>query len=369
MNIRDICTLYLLKCTTWFLFQMQFGNMGNKKIEFDKKWISTLSIKSFLSVCGFVFLIGFIVLVLPIRGVLLHNTSSCIIKRKLIHKDANTISAVRSKQDQMKVKRRFPNAIIIGAMKSGTGALRKFLTMHPNIVSTKGEETDYFRDFYYKGRGYYLSLMPLSRPDQIVMEKTVYFGHSDICPKRIHEFDPNIKLVLILRNPVIRLISQLMHRRVERGDKRTAEEMCFDEKGNIKANSDWIMRSKYYFHMINWLQYYAKHEILVLDGEEFVNDPVPALTQVEIFLGLEHRLNYTMFKFDKKKGFYCYDYKGNHECLGDNKGRKRIEFKPETLDKLYEYYRPLNEQLFTLLKMPFIKAWNNRKQLDILKTL
>ena len=47
-----------------------------------------------------------------------------------------------------------------------------------------------------------------------------------------------------------------------------------------------------------------------------------------------------------EKGFYCYDYKEKHECLGDNKGRKRIEFKPETLDKLYEYYRPPNKQLY-----------------------
>ena len=341
----------------------------NETMESDKKSLSNFTIKGITLLSLTLFVIGCIVFFVPMRGYDLQKTSSYVI----INKPQDVFREARvppSMQPAIKsnLARRFPDAIIIGAMKSGTGALWKFLTMHPNIVSTNAEETDYFRDFYYKGRGYYFSLMPLSRPDQIVMEKTVYFGHSDICPKRIHAFDPNIKLILILRNPVIRLISQLMHMRIEHGDRRTAEEMCLDDKGNVRPNTDWTHRSKYYFHMINWLQYYAKHEILVLDGEEFVNDPVPALTQVETFLGLEHRLNYTMFKFDKKKGFYCYDYKGKHECLGDNKGRKRIEFKPGTLDKLYEYYRPLNEQLFTLLKMPFIKAWNDKKQLDILKT-
>ena len=49
---------------------------------------------------------------------------------------------------------RLPDAIIIGAKKSGTRALLKFIGAHPN-VSTAGAEVHFFDRFYHMGLDWY----------------------------------------------------------------------------------------------------------------------------------------------------------------------------------------------------------------------
>ncbi len=51
-------------------------------------------------------------------------------------------------------QQRLPDAIIIGAKKSGTRALLKFIGAHPN-VSTAGAEVHFFDRFYHMGLDWY----------------------------------------------------------------------------------------------------------------------------------------------------------------------------------------------------------------------
>lgn len=50
--------------------------------------------------------------------------------------------------------KKLPQAIIIGAKKSGTRALLKFIGAHPN-VTTAGAETHFFDRFYHMGLDWY----------------------------------------------------------------------------------------------------------------------------------------------------------------------------------------------------------------------
>lgn len=53
--------------------------------------------------------------------------------------------------------------------------------------------------------------MPLSFPNQITMEKSPKYFVSKAAPVRIREMNPLTKLVLILRDPVVRAISDYVH--------------------------------------------------------------------------------------------------------------------------------------------------------------
>lgn len=57
-------------------------------------------------------------------------------------------------EDVNKTTKRLPQAIIIGAKKSGTRALLKFIGAHPN-VTTAGAETHFFDRFYHMGLDWY----------------------------------------------------------------------------------------------------------------------------------------------------------------------------------------------------------------------
>ena len=76
--------------------------------------------------------------------------------------------------------KRFPGAILIGAKKCGTGALKFFLRNHPQIVMAKREEVHFFdkQDFPRKPRIDYLKQFPaVHDKKQQVFEKTPGYRH------------------------------------------------------------------------------------------------------------------------------------------------------------------------------------------------
>ncbi|CAL4172139.1 unnamed protein product, partial [Meganyctiphanes norvegica] len=109
------------------------------------------------------------------------------------------------------LEKRLPTALIIGINKCGTGALRDMLSMHPQIAAAKGE-VKYFstgeKSQYDEGLEWYRQQMPYSYEDQITLEKSPQYFTDKDAPHRIYKFNPKTKLILIVREPVTRLISQ-----------------------------------------------------------------------------------------------------------------------------------------------------------------
>ena len=105
----------------------------------------------------------------------------------------------------------YPDAIGIGVLKSGTFALHKFLFLHPDVV-VAWKETNFFNRDYHKGLNYYLKQLPnRTRADQILIEKTPSYFSSPNVPQRMLEMRPDIRVLLIVREPVRRMISQYLH--------------------------------------------------------------------------------------------------------------------------------------------------------------
>ena len=105
--------------------------------------------------------------------------------------------------------KRLPQCIIIGQQKAGTKALLVFLMIHPDIV-TPQSEVHFFDNnkSYARGLEYYRQQMPTSEPHQITVEKTPRYFRAPYVPERIRQMNESIKLLLIVREPVSRMISE-----------------------------------------------------------------------------------------------------------------------------------------------------------------
>ena len=119
--------------------------------------------------------------------------------------------------------------------------------------------------------------MPFMYAYQITLEKTPEYFTSVNAPKRIHSFNSKMKLILIIRDPVIRAVSQFAHYCAKRkikidkeGDEKLSElfkSLIFDKKENLKNNSNQIVKPGRYIESYkNWLKYFPKEQILVLVG-------------------------------------------------------------------------------------------------------
>ena len=114
----------------------------------------------------------------------------------------------RRHQEKKRMKR-LPQGIIIGQQKAGTKALLVFLMIHPDIV-TPSSEVHFFdnKRSYARGLEYYRQQMPMSEPHQITIEKTPRYFRAPYVPERIRQMNESIKLLLIVREPVSRMISE-----------------------------------------------------------------------------------------------------------------------------------------------------------------
>ncbi len=104
--------------------------------------------------------------------------------------------------------RHLPDIIIIGVRKSGTRALIEMLNLHTDVVAAPNEVHFYDWDSHYRrGVDWYVSQMPYARPGQLTVEKTPAYFTSARVPERIRRMIPDARLLLIVREPTKRLLS------------------------------------------------------------------------------------------------------------------------------------------------------------------
>ncbi|XP_052832038.1 heparan sulfate glucosamine 3-O-sulfotransferase 1 isoform X1 [Octopus bimaculoides] len=251
-------------------------------------------------------------------------------------------------------KRRLPSCIIIGTPKSGTKALLEFIGVHPSVVIAEGEPKHFHReDNYRKGMNFYLEKMPLSCPDQITIEKSPEYFYSDKAPIRIKQMNKTIKLILIVKNPVDRSISEYIHRRYYRNlkeIKHTFEELVYDDKINkLKTSYYPIMRSVYSRFVIRWLQHFPLNQIHVADGSKLIVDPSEEVLKVQDFLGLKRVISRDNFIYNNTRGFYCLLINSESKCLPPNKGHRNVSTSKVIAKQMAKYFKPYNDLFFQLI--------------------
>ncbi|WKX95607.1 hypothetical protein Q1695_012232 [Nippostrongylus brasiliensis] len=194
--------------------------------------------------------------------------------------DEHHISSIQSNTPILSrsESRRVPTVLIIGVRKGGTRALLDAMALHPNIRVVR-KEAHYFDLNYSKGIDWYRSMMPISNPDQEIVEKTPGYFTSLVAPKRVRELNPAMKIILIVRDPTQRTISdftQVYYNKLEQN-----KTLPIFEKEAFLPNSDLInpeykpvRNSLYDVHMANWLRYFSMEQILLVNGDVFRGNPI-----------------------------------------------------------------------------------------------
>ncbi|XP_069510650.1 heparan sulfate glucosamine 3-O-sulfotransferase 3B1-like [Ambystoma mexicanum] len=248
--------------------------------------------------------------------------------------------------------RKLPQALIIGVKKGGTRALLEFLRVHPDIRAV-GAEPHFFDRNYEKGFAWYRDLMPRTLDGQITMEKTPSYFVTKEAPARISAMAKDAKLIVVVRDPVTRAISDYTQTLSKRPDIPTFENLTFKNRTTGLIDTSWsaIQIGIYAKHLENWLQYFPMSQILFVSGERLITDPSGELGRVQDFLGLKRIITDKHFYFNKTKGFPCLkkaEGSSKPHCLGKTKGRTHPNIDPEVVQRLREFYRPFNLKFYQM---------------------
>lgn len=104
--------------------------------------------------------------------------------------------------------RQLPDFLIVGTMKSGTSSLATLLDRTPGVFVPKHELHFFNREARFEqGLTWYAECFDDAAIGDVCGEKTPTYSYAEHVPRRIHHFDPSIKLVWIFRHPIDRAYS------------------------------------------------------------------------------------------------------------------------------------------------------------------
>ena len=176
---------------------------------------------------------------------------------------------------------RKPNVFIVGAPKAGTSFLWDKLSSHPEVFFSKNpeKELNYFADkelqeeSYYKyyriqDETKYLQCFKAVKLEKSIVDGSVsYFAYSAV-PQRIYNFNPNAKIIIIIRDPIKRAFSHYqMDKRM--GYATQPLEKYLKSPLEYPAHyHQYINNSLYAQNIKNYLKVFEKNQILILHLKE-----------------------------------------------------------------------------------------------------
>ncbi|XP_047475241.1 heparan sulfate glucosamine 3-O-sulfotransferase 1-like isoform X2 [Penaeus chinensis] len=272
--------------------------------------------------------------------------------------DSATTEVYRKRLRFRGTQRRLPQALIIGVRKCGTRALLEMLNLHP-YIQKNGAEMHFFDDDerYANGIEWYRKKMPYSFDNQITMEKTPSYFISREAPARIHAMNTSARLLLIVREPADRVLSdytQIMESKLRKGIQIAPfHEKILTPDGEIDETYKAIKISQYAIHVLRWLNVFPRDQIHIVDGDKLIADPFSEIDKVQRFLRLPLHITAENFYFNETKGFYCMRNETFQKCLADSKGRSHPFVDPALMSKLRKFFAPFNEQFYEMVGQNF----------------
>lgn len=190
------------------------------------------------------------------------------------------------------------NLFLVGTVKGGTTWLYDVLAEHPDIYAPRLKEPHYFlerktsRLFHdvVSSAEEYERLAGPGRSQMYRIDGSATNLSNPSIPKRIHTYNSEAKIVMLLRHPVRRAFSQyLMDCRegLIDSDFRTAVEADYD-KGNNLADARMYLRMGLYFEVVRrYLELFSRERVLIGSYGKILTNKEALIAEVLSFLGLQ----------------------------------------------------------------------------------
>lgn len=188
-----------------------------------------------------------------------------------------------------------PHFLGIGTQKGGTTLLHHLLSQRPDCYLPDRKEVHFFSTEYDRGECWYRNHFRQATAGQRRGEITPYYMFHPKAPQRIEAFDPELRLIALLRHPVDRAISHYHHARQRGFEQLPLREAIKAEQERLNTGDPWnlqkhsyIARSRYCIQLERFGHFQANGQLLLLKSEDLFSDPNACMAKLETFLQLAH---------------------------------------------------------------------------------
>ena len=200
--------------------------------------------------------------------------------------------------------RPLPDFLVLGAQKAGTTALYEYLRRHPQISGPSWKEVSFFDRHWARGESWYRGNFPnvaRTRGKHVGEASPSYVFHP-LAPRRVQEVVPEARLIVLVRNPVDRALSQYNHEVALGREPLPFEEALDAEEERLRGEQErmaadpryfsrewwshtYKARGRYAEQLERWLAVFPREQLLVLPSDDLGSEPARAHAQVLEFLG------------------------------------------------------------------------------------
>jgi hypothetical protein len=256
-------------------------------------------------------------------------------------------------------RRCLPHFVIAGAQKSGTTSLWAYLCEHPEVTPPISKEMSFFDLNFHRGLHWYRMHFPLesamlptksSQRRLMTGESSAYYMFHPLSPGRIAATLPDVRIILLLRNPVNRAFSHYQLKLRRRQETLSFEQAIDAEAGRLAGEHEkllanpgyyseahdrysYLARGIYVDQIRRWQHHIPANRLLILESGEFFRNTSAVFARVLDFLGLR--------RWEPVE--YGNRFPGNY----------REKMSETTRRKLADYFAPHNERLYTHLGVRF----------------
>ncbi|MBN2866568.1 MAG: sulfotransferase domain-containing protein [Thiotrichales bacterium] len=233
--------------------------------------------------------------------------------------------------------------LIIGVQKGGTTSLQKYLQKNSLIGMSEIKELHFFDKDKFLNKGDYASYHSyfFNRKSPVLAEATPIYSFLTRCHKLIKDYNPDIKLILVLRDPVKRAYSQY-NMALQKGKESLSfseavrAEMAQEPFPNQERIKSYVSRGFYFQQISKLLEVFESKQLIVLFSDDLMNNHRMVLSELNDFLGIP-----------------TFDY-GDSLVAHKRIYQDKMDSKTESL--LYSLYKQDIEQLERLMRKD-LSSW------------
>lgn len=171
-----------------------------------------------------------------------------------------------------------PDFLIIGAMKCGTSTLQAQLVRQPGLFMTTPKEPNFFSDdpVFARGMDWYSSLFAAAAPGDLKGEASTHYTKLPTWPETVARMQAVLtapRLVYVIRNPIERAVSHLIH-------EWTKEVMGADPVAAFADHPELVDYGCYARQIAPFIAAFGRDAVMLTSLEQMTRDPQAVLAEV-----------------------------------------------------------------------------------------
>jgi len=186
-----------------------------------------------------------------------------------------------------------PNLFVVGVARAGTSSWHDHLKQHPDIFMSEEQRPNFFGEFkdangkYFNTKKRYLSLFKRVKDEKFIGESSHIFGSLN-APNQVKRFNPDSKIIIILRSPI-----EILRSNADSIGYKNVESFIFTFRELL-----------YYDNLKRWINAFGRDNVHIMIFDDFVKNTGKEYKKVCDFLGIDNT-----FRPEFKKLSYSYEVK------------------------------------------------------------